>query len=176
MIVSLIGYRGSGKSSVGQHLAQQLAWPFADSDDEVEQAAGARIADIFVKQGEAAFRRMEAECIAHLLQRDSLILSLGGGAVLRDDTAQAVMAHGPVVWLRCDVEILLQRVAADSETAARRPSLTNLPARQELERLMHVREPIYARCATWQVESGRRSPHEIAHEIAERVRQRLEVQ
>ena len=176
MIVSLIGYRGCGKSSVGQHLAQQLAWPFADSDDEVEHVAGARIADIFVKQGEKAFRRMEAECITELLLRDRLVLSLGGGAVLREDTAEAIMASGPVVWLRSDAETLLQRVAADGKTAARRPSLTHLPARQELERLMQEREPIYTRCATWQVECGRQSPHEIAHHIAEQVRQRLEVE
>jgi len=171
MIVSLMGYRGSGKSSVAKELAKQLGWPHADSDDEVERTAQARIAEIFAGGGEAEFRRREAECIAMLVQQDPVVLSLGGGAMLLDKTARIVAAAGPVLWLRCDPEVLLQRVAADIESGARRPSLTELPPRQELERLMLVREPIYARWATWQVDSTHASPGEIARQIAQYLQQ-----
>lgn len=174
MIVSFIGYRGSGKTTVARRLAKQLHWPCVDSDDEVERQSDSRIADIFAEHGEAEFRRLEACCIRELLQQDPLVLSLGGGAILREETAEAVAARGPIVWLQCDVDTLARRIGLDGDSSARRPRLTSLPPRQEIERLLAEREPIYARWATWRIDSSHQRPEEIARQVAALIRTKQE--
>lgn len=148
MVVTLIGYRGSGKSSVAGPLAERLGWRWIDADAELERRAGQTIREMFASQGEPAFRRLEREVMAELLTRDELVIAAGGGAVLNADTCDEMRATGPVIWLQASAELLLQRIEADKSTAERRPNLTSSSGRAEIEQLLAQREPLYRQCAT----------------------------
>lgn len=167
MIVTLIGYRGSGKSSVGRELAHRLSFPFADADAELEGRAGKSIRQIFDDDGESAFRDLEEQVIADLLLSSGrLVLAAGGGAVLRESTRARLAAAGPIVWLRATAEHLAARIAADASTAERRPNLTALGGLDEIRELLEQREPIYRAAADLTVETEGLTPAEIAERIA----------
>jgi shikimate kinase len=164
--IFLIGYRGTGKTSVARELAGQLAWHWVDTDDLIEQMAGKTIAAIFSEEGETGFRELEARIVATVVRKRATIVALGGGAVLRDDNREAICAAGPVVWLRASVDAILERVAADSTTASRRPNLTIAGGRAEIEELLAARTPHYRQCATLVVDTEGKTSAEVAEEIA----------
>jgi shikimate kinase len=122
--IFLIGYRGTGKSTVARELAAQLNYDWADADAIIEDRARKSIAAIFADDGELAFRDLEAAVVPELSRRRRTVAALGGGAVLRDASRAAIRAAGPVVWLTASIDSILQRIAADSLTASRRPKLT----------------------------------------------------
>lgn len=163
--IALIGYRGTGKTTVAQALAMRLGWDWVDADVEVELRAGKSIAAIFADDGEAAFRDLEASVVADICRRTDTVLALGGGAVLREDNRLAIQKCGAVVWLQASVDAIEQRIAADPSTAARRPNLTNAGGRTEIERLLADRTPNYRACATLEVDTEGKAPAEIADEI-----------
>ena len=149
MSIVLIGYRGSGKSTVGRRLADRLWWKFADSDDAIVQRAGRSIREIFQQQGEPVFRDLEASVIAELCALPDHVLALGGGAVLREENRQAMRAGGnKVVYLRCDPEALYQRIHSDPATSDSRPNLTAAGGLEEVRELLAQREPLYRSVAT----------------------------
>lgn len=176
MFLTLIGYRGSGKTSVAAGLAQKLGLPAVDSDLLVQQRAGCSIKEIFERQGETAFRNLEAEVIADILSGPGAILSAGGGAILRDNTRERMRSAGPVVWLTATPEELGRRIAADQVSAAQRPSLTNAGLLQEIESVLHTRIPLYEEASTLQIETERKSPDEIADEIIAALRLKSPIQ
>src|SRR5262245_38609341 len=122
--IFLIGYRGTGKTSVARELAVRLGIDWVDADDVVERDAGKNIAAIFAEGGEAAFRDWEARVVTALSRKRRAVIALGGGAVLRPENRRTISGVGPVVWLTASVDTILERVAADSSTASRRPNLT----------------------------------------------------
>ncbi|MEN0110155.1 MAG: shikimate kinase, partial [Planctomycetota bacterium] len=162
----LIGYRGCGKSTVGRLLAAQFGWESVDSDDVIEAEAGKPIAAIFSEQGEPAFRDHEERVVAALCDRPRVVASLGGGAVLRAKTRDRLTAAGPVVWLEAPADTLAARIAGDSSSGARRPSLTGAPASAEVARVLAERMPVYRACATVAVDADGRPPEAVADEIA----------
>jgi shikimate kinase len=163
--IFLIGYRGTGKTTVARELAARLARDCVDADDIIEQEAGKSIAQIFADDGEAAFRDFESTAVAALKKRS--VMALGGGAVLRESNRQAIArTRGPVVWLTASVETILDRVAADKTTSARRPNLTTGGGRDEVESLLAQRVPLYRECATLVVNTEGKSAAEVADEIA----------
>lgn len=163
--IFLIGYRGTGKSTVGQLVAERLGIEAIDADVEIERRAGRPIAAIFAEEGEAAFRDFEAAVVAELATRRGVVVALGGGAVLREATRDTVRAAGPVVWLTASVDTIASRIVADTTTLSRRPDLTAAGGRAEIEALLSERTPIYAACATFVVDTERKSPAEVADEI-----------
>ncbi len=163
--IALIGYRGTGKTTVAQLLAQQLGLEWVDADVEVERRAGRSIATIFADAGEAAFRDLEADVVRQLCQRHNTVLAFGGGAVLRQQNRHHLTTCQAVVWLQASAATIAQRIAGDPTSTQRRPNLTNQGGRQEIEQLLAIREPIYASCATLTVDTNQRGPAEIAHEI-----------
>ena len=165
MNLFLIGYRGSGKTTVAAALAERLGWPWVDADAELERRAGRTIKQIFEEQGEQAFRDLEAAVVADLAAGDRQIVALGGGAVLRDANRQALAGRGPIVWLKASPEVLWARMTADHTTAARRPNLTREGGLAEIRTLLAERTPIYTACADLAVDADDRSPAEIAREI-----------
>src|SRR5690349_19504934 len=98
--VALIGYRGSGKTTVAQRLAMLLAWDLCDADVELELLAGKSIAAIFADDGEQAFRDLESTVVADLCARRQAVIALGGGAVLRPANRAAIKRCGAVIWLQ----------------------------------------------------------------------------
>lgn len=143
MILTLIGYRATGKTTLAQPLAQRLGWSWVDADVEIERRAGCTIREIFDAGGEPDFRRLERTTLVDLLTRDRLVLAAGGGAVLDPETRQDFKAAGPAVWLKASVDTIVQRLYGDETTADRRPNLTAAGGREEIEGLLDQREPIY---------------------------------
>lgn len=165
MTITLIGYRGSGKSSVAGPLAERLGWTAVDADAEIERRAGRSIREIFAERGESGFRELERTVLGDLLRQERLVIAAGGGAVLDPQTRREMRRAGPVVWLRADVETLQARMEGDRTTADRRPALTSTGGLQEIERLLAEREPLYRECASLTLETGGRSVAEVVEDI-----------
>ena len=138
--VVLVGMMGAGKTAVGREMARRIAVPFLDSDEEIQHAANMTIAEIFARDGEAFFRRREAEVIARLMREQRAILSVGGGAFLNADTRALISELGVSVWLRADLELLWSRVKGKTT----RPLLRTDNPRATLAALMAAREQHYA--------------------------------
>ena len=166
MNIFLIGYRGSGKTTVARALAGRLGWNWLDADAELERRAGKSIREIFAESGEQAFRDLESAVVADLAGLDRHILALGGGAVMRPENRQALAGRGKVVWLRAPAETLAARIAADPTTAARRPNLTGQGGLDEIRQLLAEREPIYQACADLAVDAAGDSPENMAQQVA----------
>ena len=142
-VLSLVGPRGSGKTTIGRLVAERLGVDFADADEELTARAGRSIPAIFATDGEPAFRALEAETIADLLTRAPLVLATGGGAVLNSETRRRLKAAGPVAYLAAPPATLHARTAGDPN----RPPLTDLPAEEEVAAVLAEREPLYREVA-----------------------------
>lgn len=165
MNLALIGYRGTGKTTVAQALAKRLGWPWLDADVELERQARRTIKQIFADGGEPAFRDLEAKIVAELTAREHTIIALGGGAILRDENRAAIKRGCRTAWLTASPQQILQRITADSTTAERRPNLTAAGGLAEIEELLATRTPFYRDCADCVVATDDRSPESIADEI-----------
>lgn len=148
MFITLIGYRGSGKTTLAPRLASKLNFGWVDADVELEKSAGRTIREIFATDGEAEFRRLERQTLIGLLTRDRLVLAAGGGAILNDDTRTDFRNAGPVVWLQSSVETIARRILRDGPTSTQRPNLTATGGIEEIRALLAQREPLYRDCAT----------------------------
>jgi shikimate kinase len=165
MSIVLIGYRGSGKTTVGKLLASQLGKPFVDADDQIVQRAGKSIREIFAVGGEEAFRKLEMEVIAELAGRGEHIIAVGGGAILREENRRALAAH-KIVYLRCDAKELLRRIQSDPATSDNRPSLTSLGGGiEEIQALLRQREPIYKTAMTHELDVTSLTPAEVVDRL-----------
>jgi shikimate kinase len=163
--IALIGYRGTGKTTIARLLALRLGYDWIDADVEVEQALGMSITEFFEQYGEERFREVESQVVAELCGRERTVLALGGGAVLREDNHRRLADCGTVVWLRASAATLLRRITHDPTSLGRRPNLTNYGGQAEIEALLAKREPIYRACATFEVDTEDRTPEETADEI-----------
>jgi shikimate kinase len=164
--IFLIGYRGTGKSTVARHLAERLGYDSIDADEEIERRAGRSIAAIFAEDGEVAFRDLESRLVHELARLRRTVIALGGGAMLRDTNRNAIRAAGPVVWLTAPVDAIVARLAADPTTAGRRPNLTKIGGWEEVEAVLAERTPIYRQCATLMVDTDGKTCAQVADEIA----------
>lgn len=111
--IILVGFMGTGKSTVGVMLAEMLGFSFIDTDAQVVKKAGCSIPEIFAEHGEVYFRQIEHEVIAGVLQGKGQVISTGGGAVLREDNRQAMLGNGQVIALTADMDIIVERVRQD---------------------------------------------------------------
>ncbi len=171
MSLFLIGYRGTGKSTVARLLAARLGWEAVDADLELERRAGKSIARMFAEDGEPAFRDLESLILAELVLRPNIVLAAGGGAILRGDNREALVEHGTVVWLHAPADTLLDRITSDHSTSVRRPKLTAQGGAAEVRKLLAQREPLYRLCAAFDVSTEGKPPEEVCAEILDRLRQ-----
>ncbi|MEM7507978.1 MAG: shikimate kinase [Pseudomonadota bacterium] len=153
--VVLIGLMGAGKTSVGTRLAEMLGARFHDSDHEITEAAQMEIAEIFETFGEEEFRRLERRVISRLLEEETGVLATGGGAFMQAETRAAIAERAVSVWLKADLEILVERTAGRTH----RPLLNNGDPRKILAELIDRRYPLYA-LADLHVESLAEQTHE----------------
>ena len=165
MVVTLIGYRGTGKTTVAPLLAGRLNFEWIDADTELERRAGRTVREIFESESESGFRARESALLAELLERDRLVIAAGGGAVLDSNTRERMRVAGPVVWLRATAPTIERQIAADPVTRDRRPNLTAEGGRREIDSLLAVREPLYRETASSTVDVDDRSVDEVVAAI-----------
>jgi shikimate kinase len=160
--IALVGMMGVGKSTVGRKLAESLAAPFVDSDEEIEKAAGLSVQEIFAMHGEPEFRRGERRVIERLLNGPQIVLATGGGAYM-DATTRALLKEKAVtVWLRADLDLIWKRVNRRDT----RPLLKRDNPRQVLADLLAQRAPVYAE-ADLTVDSGEGPANDAVQTICE---------
>ena len=159
--VFLIGMPGSGKSSVGRLLAENLRLPFVDLDDEIERAAGKPITDIFRDDGEGTFRDLEHDVVATAVAGPPSVIACGGGVPLREDNRSLIKGSGKVVWLRSSSEKLWGRI----RRGAIRPLIRG-PV--DLRRIEQEREHVYRDLAD-QLVAADDAPEVVARAIAEAI-------
>lgn len=166
MNLYLIGYRGTGKTTVAPLVARQLGapWNWVDLDTELERRAGRSIAAIFETDGEASFRDLEESVLADIAQRDRLVVATGGGVIGREANRRR-LAQGFVVWLTASVATIARRVATDGGSA-RRPNLTAAGGPGEIEELLARREPVYRSLAQVTLATDERPASKLARAIA----------
>lgn len=141
--IFLIGMTASGKTTIGKELAQQLGYPFLDSDRELEERAGVSVAWMFEFEGESQFRRREANVIDELTQMRNIVLATGGGAVTRPVNRERLATRGYVVYVVASITKILERVEQDKT----RPLLQQDDPATVIERMAEEREPLYANLA-----------------------------
>lgn len=162
----LTGFRGTGKTSVGQRLTQALSMPLVDLDQSIEESAGQSIRQIFQRGGEPLFRDLETAALTKVAAESTPhIISLGGGAVLKAENRALIGRTGKCVWLDASAESICDRIFSDSSTIDRRPSLTELSPRDEVSQLLGQRRSIYQSAADYRIDTDGKSIDQVASEI-----------
>jgi shikimate kinase len=167
--VVLIGFMGSGKTTVGRLVARQLGWKLVDTDAVVVRIEGRSIPEIFASDGEAAFRERESQVVLGVCAGERQVISTGGGVPLREDNASALREAGRVVWLTARPEIVVRRTI---RRASGRPLLTGGADEEPLTRVLRMmseRGPLYQRLAELVVDTSDRPPALVASEIVRRL-------
>ena len=162
--IALSGMMGTGKSAAAEWLASELGLDWIDTDELVERQADATIAELFASAGEGEFRRREAEMVARATSAPPAVIALGGGALLDDESRASVAAASTVFWLWADAAMCFHRARG-----ATRPLLAVDDPQQTLVRLLDERRGMYASSADLIVDTGRRTPHQVACKILDEI-------
>lgn len=171
-IVSLIGYRGSGKTTLARDLASVLGYSWIDIDQELQRREGRTIREIFATDGEVEFRRLERLLIQEYGRSDqNMILATGGGAILNAETRTDLRAWGPVLWLTATPEELARRIYADPQTLAQRPNLTVAGGLEEIRQVLAARDAFYRNTAHHIIPTDGLSSAEVCRAALEAVQQ-----
>jgi len=157
----LIGYRATGKTSVGTRLAEMLDRPFVDLDQVLVREAGRPIAEIVAQGGWPEFRRLEKELVARYREARGLVLATGGGVVLDPDNVAALRQNGIIIWLTADPAGIQARLAQDQPRDANRPSLTGGDTIREVEAVAEERAPLYQAAAQISIDTTHRSVGQV---------------
>jgi shikimate kinase len=157
-LIYLLGFMGSGKSSVGALLGKELAWPFIDLDMTIEAGQGASIREIFERAGEPFFRQLEQAALVEVSRKEPAIIALGGGTFVQKTNFDFIRERGGItIWLDCPLEELWQRCA----------TMDNRPLFQDRESFaqLYAQRLAYYRQAKFRVSTEGRHPQEIVKEI-----------
>jgi shikimate kinase len=166
MNIVLIGYRGTGKSSVAKLLAARTKWPLVSTDLEIIRKAGMPVPDIIRKRGWDYFRDVESEICKQVGKKDRTIIDTGGGAVLRRENVESLRQRGRMFWLTAEVTTVMERIKNHSN----RPSLTGKKSYvEEVEEVLNERLPLYKAAADHMIPTDDRTIEEIANEIQEKM-------
>ena len=161
MNIFIVGPMGSGKSTVGKILSDELFLNFFDTDEEIEQRTGASIDWIFDLEGEDGFRKRESEVLHEMVQKNSIVLSTGGGIVLSDKNRDLLSSRGTVFYLSTPIYVQVERTSKDKD----RPLLKNGDPTIILTKLHKERKDLYKNVADYLIETENKSSQEVATEI-----------
>ena len=167
MSIVLVGYRGSGKTTIGRKLADRLWQPFVDVDDWIVKRAGKNIRDIFAQDGEPYFRDIESQVIREISGLSEHVIGMGGGSLGREENRRAIKeAKHQIVYLRCEAAALHQRIAADPQSNLTRPNLTALGGGiEEITKMLAEREPHYRQVMSAELDVTHLTPEEAVVRI-----------
>lgn len=163
--IILIGYRGSGKTSVGKRLAAQLGRPFFDTDALVEEQARLSIDAIVSTMGWSPFRKLEKQVIESLSGKSNCVIATGGGAVMDHDNVGFLKRNGRIFWLKAEAQTLRQRMEKDRGAGKDRPSLTGKDSLKEIQAVLSQREPVYQAICDFMIETAGYSVWDVAKKI-----------
>ena len=167
--IVLIGPPGAGKSSIGKALAKELNLNFIDSDSEIEKISHKKISEIFIEDGEPAFRLLEVDVVRKVLADFDGVISLGGGAPINKEIQEVLGdANYPVVFIDVSIAQAATRIGFNKD----RPLLLVNP-RQQWISLMNDRRPIYEKLASQTISSDNQKPHEVAKQISDKLKATL---
>ena len=160
--IILIGYMGSGKSTVGHKAAKAVEYNFLDTDALIEKEEGMTISRLFEKKGEPYFREKETETIQRLIgQPKGNIIATGGGLPMKDGNAELLKQLGTVIYLKAETDTLVKRLSGDKV----RPLLQNVDLREKIENMLAIRGPVYEACADVVLQTDNMSFYEIICQI-----------
>lgn len=163
--LALIGFRATGKSTVGRALARKLGWTFMDMDALLAESFGRDINAWVRLHGWESFREAEAKLLMTLSGRNEIVLSTGGGVILGDSNRETLKRNFDVVWLQASPQVIYSRLKDDPNTTGSRPALTNLPLREEIERTILERQPLYHDTADYVLDTDFSTPIELTDSI-----------
>jgi shikimate kinase len=158
--IALIGFMGTGKSSVGRLAAELLQFEFVDTDDLIEAQCGVTIEEIFKQQGESAFRQLERQAVENLSQRQKMVIATGGGLVADPANLASLKTHSLIVCLWASPETIWERVQSQTH----RPLLQTADPLGKIRELLALRDPFY-RQADVLIQTGQRSPKEVVQQV-----------
>ena len=162
MNLILCGMMGAGKTTIGIKIAEITGRRWYDTDGLIEDKHG-KISDIFEYYGETHFRRLETDIVKELVPKDNLVISTGGGLVLKKENNALLQGNGKIIFLRASLHTLAERLKVDGERPLLQASTENI--RERLQRLMQERAPIYEHVADYVVDVDGKTAEEIAEEI-----------
>ena len=166
MNIFIVGPMGSGKSTVGKIISDELFLSFLDTDEEIETRTGASIDWIFDLEGEDGFRKRESSILQDMVQKNSIVLSTGGGIILSEENRELLSSRGTVFYLATPISVQLERTAKDKD----RPLLKNADPEKILTKLQKDRESLYEAVADHVVNTENKSSQEVASEIIKLVK------
>ena len=169
MNIYLVGYRCTGKSSVGQRLAASMGWAFVDTDLHVVAQAGQEIAAIVQTNGWPHFRRLEQACLRTVADKHHQVVATGGGIVLDAHNVKIMKRSGVVVWLTAAPDTIRQRMRGDSQTENQRPALTDRNAIDEIETVLDERMPLYRAASDIVIDTGLATPRALVQDLVNRL-------
>jgi shikimate kinase len=164
--VTFIGMPGSGKSTIGRHIANRLGWEFIDSDSIIEDSVGCSILSFFALRGEFAFRKIEARLLQEILNKRKIVLATGGGAILLGRSRESLRRSSYVVYLKAEPNDLFRRLSQDTQ----RPLLQVKNPLARLTELFEVRNSLYTETAHTIVMTERLSVRDLVEAILEKIR------
>jgi shikimate kinase len=165
MNVYLIGYRCTGKTTIGERLAGRLKWLFLDLDRELVRLHGQTIDEMVAQNGWQGFRQAETNLIKKVSQTAGTVIATGGGAVLDPQNVRRMQASGRLIWLRARIDTIRGRLQQDGHTQAFRPPLTPQGTLDEIETTLLEREPIYRHASHLAIETDDVEVDWICHRI-----------
>lgn len=163
MNIYLIGFRGSGKTTLGKILAKELKKNFIDIDKLIEKKESKSIAEIFKEKGEEYFRKVETLILKEVASKDNQIISTGGGIVISEENRKIIQENGITIYLTADIETTYKRIKSDNN----RPQLTDKDPLEEIKFLIEKRKPLYEKLANYTIDTSKLKIEECVKKIKE---------
>jgi shikimate kinase len=173
MNLFLIGYRCTGKSTIGKSIAMTMDWSLVDSDILVIKEYGKSIKDIIDTEGWEAFRRMERSTLKQICTKDRQVVATGGGVVLDKANIKAMKTSGMVIWLGATAETIQKRMLQDKNTGNFRPALTDKGRMEEIEDMLLKRNPYYESASDFSIQTDDVPLKEINAIIIQRIKDKI---
>lgn len=162
--IVLVGFMGTGKTVVGRRLAEKLGRRFLELDEIIEKKEGLSIREIFAKKGEAYFRKVEKGVVKEAVEKEDVVISAGGGAIVDEENFQSLKKNGIIICLEASPEVILKRTRG----LAARPLLNVPDPKKKIEELLKKREPYYKK-ADFCIETDNLNVEEVVEKVAEKL-------
>ena len=169
MNIFLIGYRATGKSTLGKILSKLFKFKFIDLDKKIELEKKCSISEIVEKKGWERFRELETKALFNIQNKSNNVIATGGGVVLKKENRRFLKNNGVIVWLFADLDTIIQRLKNDDNSIISRPALTKNDLEQETKMLLIQREPLYSELSSIKLDTTSKSPEKLAHLVEKEI-------